>query len=518
MPESSPEEIIKGALTVSASRLRVQHEAAVQFGLAALSMRRVDDVLTRACEVAAQGMGSRFAKVLRYLPDENVLLLEAGVGWQADEIGQTRLSVDDASPAGYAYVSGAPVLSNHLGLEHRFRTPALLTRHGVKRAINVPIRSTAQAYGVLEADSDDGEDFVETDIVFLEAVANVIALARERIAVSQEEVRGESFSTSVLNASTDCILVMNTEGEIQFINDFGLAQLEAGDGEQIRGRTWMALCEKDEAGKVARAISAAANGASSRFETTWLSEKGLPRWWDTSVAPMHEGEQAIRQVVAVCRDITDRHDHETALANLLHEQETQLSSSELMMKEVHHRVRNSLQLVQTLLSLQGTLAGDGTVKSQLQTAASRVMTVGLVHQRLYRDNGAQETDARIYLQELIGDLRNAAGERPLIFKAPSIVLPAKRLAPLGLVTSELIMNALKYGRGAVTVSLMPLEADSLCLRVEDEGPGFPDDFPAAKGTGLGMRLVKTYSGAGADAVRIDRSVGHARIDVTFRSA
>jgi len=517
MSESSPDEIVRGSLIITAARLRQQHEAAVQFGLAALRMHRVEDVLNEACRVATKGMGSRFAKVLRYLPDENALLLEAGIGWDADEIGTVKLSADDASPAGFSYLSGKPVLSNHLGEEHRFRTPELLARHGVKRAINVPIRSTADAYGVLEADSDNGEAFIETDIVFLEAVANVIALARERIAVDDEDERGQIFSTSVLNASTDCILVMNPAGRIHFVNDYGLSQLEADRSEEIMGRDWVDLCEDGEADKVAKAIRAAAAGESSRFETFWLSEKGQPRWWDASVAPMRDLSGAILHVVAVCRDITERHATEAALAALLAEQENVLSSTELMMKEVHHRVRNSLQLVQTLLSLQGSLSGDVSIKSQLQTAASRVMTVGLVHQRLYQDNGVQETDARAYLQELIGDLRGTAGDRTLTFKAPSIVLPAKRLAPLGLVTSELVMNALKYGKGTVTVSLTPDDA-GLRLRVEDEGPGFPDDFPAPKGTGLGMRLVTTYSGVGADAVAVDRSVPHARIDVRFRSA
>ena len=515
MSESSPDEIVRGALTISAARLRRQHEAAVQFGLAALRMTRVDDVLREACLVASRGMDSRFAKVLRYLPEENALLLEAGIGWDLAEIGTTKLSADDASPAGYAYASGKPVLSNHLGEEHRFRTPALLARHGVKRAINVPIRSTADAYGVLEADSDDGADFIETDIVFLEAVANVIALARERIAVATESARDEIFSTSVLNASTDCIIVMSTEGVIEFVNDFGLGELESDSGPRIKGRNWADVCAAAQADKIASAVAQAAVGESSRFEATWLNTHDQPRWWDVSVAPMRDVRETIRHVVAVCRDITERHDNEMALALLLSEQESQLSSNELMMKEVHHRVRNSLQLVQTLLSLQGSLAGDATVKSHLQTASSRVMTVGLVHQRLYQDSGIQETDARTYLQELIGDLQGTAGDRVLEFKAPSIVLPAKRLAPLGLVTSELVTNSLKYGRGKVTVTLAASAGD-LILSVEDEGGGFPDDFPTPKGTGLGMRLVTTYSGVGPNAVSIDRSVPHAKIDVRFR--
>jgi two-component sensor histidine kinase len=86
---------------------------------------------------------------------------------------------------------------------------------------------------------------------------------------------------------------------------------------------------------------------------------------------------------------------------------------------------------------------------------------------------------------------------------------------LGLVTAELITNALKYGRGKVSVELERVD-DAVRLTVEDEGEGFPEDFPKPRGTGLGMRLVRTYAGRGSDSVAVDRSVSFSRITVTFK--
>jgi two-component sensor histidine kinase len=184
-------------------------------------------------------------------------------------------------------------------------------------------------------------------------------------------------------------------------------------------------------------------------------------------------------------------------------QETQLGNSALMMKEVHHRVRNSLQLVQTLLALQANLAGDKSVATHLQAAATRVRTVGSVHHRLYQDDGAEATDATSYLRGLTADLAELAAGREVSLEGKSIVLPAARLAPLGLVTAELVTNALKYGRGTVRVTLERSD-DAVLLTVEDEGDGFPIDFPKPQGTGLGMRLVTTYAGKGAGAVTVDQ--------------
>ena len=177
-----PEETIRSAVERSVGRLRLQHEIAVQFATSVLRVHSANALLDEACKAVSAGLRSRFAKVLRYQPESETFVLEAGVGWDPADIGTTELGADDASPAGHAFASGRPVLSNHLGTEHRFRTPDLLARHGIKRAINVPIRGIPETFGVLEADSSDDEDFTETDIVFLEAIANVISMSRERLA------------------------------------------------------------------------------------------------------------------------------------------------------------------------------------------------------------------------------------------------------------------------------------------------------------------------------------------------
>ncbi|MGI4813493.1 MAG: sensor histidine kinase [Janthinobacterium lividum] len=518
MNQSSPDEVVKSVLQVSSARLKRQHELAVEFALSALRIRDIDRVIDDACRIVSEGVRARFVKVLRYSPDTQQLILQAGRGWNPEEIGRLALSADDASPAGYAYASSRPVISNHLGDEHRFRTPEFLARHGIKRAINVPIRGIPEAYGVLEADSPDDEDFTETDIVFLEAIANVISMTRERIGAELDEYRNELFSESVLNASTDCIKVMSITGKIEFMNEHGLQQMRIEDfAGSIQGHGWDTFWPREEAPKVRESIERALAGESMRFEGQCPTLKGEPMWWDVSVAPIRGASGSIERIVAVSRDITERHANEEKLEALVRMQETKLDSSELMMKEVHHRVRNSLQLVQTLLALQGNLSGDKAVANHLQAAAMRVTTVASVHQRLYEDSGAEATNASVYLTGLIADLRVLSVDREIVFHAPSIVVPAGRLAPLGLVTAELVTNALKYGKGKISVALAR-HGDDLQLTVDDEGRGFPDTFPKPQGTGLGMRLVQTYAGRGPKSVTVDRSVPFSRIQVVFKSS
>ena len=93
-------------------------------------------------------MQAQFAKVLEYQPEEERLMVRAGVGWKENTIDVVSLGADVGSPAGYAYRTGESVISNHLEAETRFRTPHLLTDHGVRRAINVLIEK-ARGQGLL---------------------------------------------------------------------------------------------------------------------------------------------------------------------------------------------------------------------------------------------------------------------------------------------------------------------------------------------------------------------------------
>ncbi|MGI4861292.1 MAG: sensor histidine kinase [Janthinobacterium lividum] len=516
MENLSVDEIARSVAGLSRTRLRRQHVLAAKFGYFALGDANFADILREAARVAADGVGSRFAKVLRYMPQTDEFLLVAGMGWTSDDIGTLSMGADDASPAGFAYSSGKPVISNHLGNEHRFRTPAILAKYGIERAINVPIRSSMNAYGVLEADSDDAADFTETDIIFLEAVANVIAMALDRDLAHSETRDAELFSSSVLNASHDCIKVMSAQGRLEFMNDNGLCHMQIDDFSQFDGQPWASLWPESAQAEIGKALAEAAAGRPFRFEAYCPTVKGEARWWDISVSPIFSASEQVERIVSVSRDITERHAQEVELSRLLAVREDELRASELMMKEVHHRVRNSLQLVQTLLGLQANLSADESVKGELKVAARRVLSVASVHERLYREDGVAATDAATYLASLLDDLQTGYEDRPVTLRAATLVLPAARLAPLGLITCELITNSMKYGKGRITVDLERIDG-MVKLTVADEGSGFPDDFPKPQGTGLGMRLVKTYAGFGDGSIAVDRSVPFSRLVVTFKA-
>jgi GAF domain-containing protein len=116
------------------------------------------ELLDQATHCVAEGLEAEFAKILKYLPEENRFLVCAGVGWGPGVVGSATAGADTASPAGYALKTGKAVISNHLGIEERFRTPELLMQYGIRRAMNVILAGDGTPFGLLEVDSrSEGE-------------------------------------------------------------------------------------------------------------------------------------------------------------------------------------------------------------------------------------------------------------------------------------------------------------------------------------------------------------------------
>lgn len=159
-----------------------QQSLMARFGEVALRERDRQALLDAACEVCAEGLETPLSKVLIHSERRDRLVLVAGVGWGGPVDGRVSFDIELDSPAGYAFQTGKPLISNHLEVEERFRTPKLLADHGVRRAINVLIRPEidGEPWGVLEVDSPDEGQFDARDALFLDAFAAVVGAAIAR--------------------------------------------------------------------------------------------------------------------------------------------------------------------------------------------------------------------------------------------------------------------------------------------------------------------------------------------------
>ena len=459
----------------SLSRRVHQQEMIAAFGCFALRGAPLQEVLDEACRVVAVGLEVRFTKVLEWEPATGDFLMRAGVGWRPGVVGHARLGGRLESPAGYAFHTGEPQISNDLSREDRFRTPALLMEHGIRSAINVLVSDGTSRFGVLEADSlAENEKFDHHDLAFLQSLANVVAasvVARRREDALRDR---EGFITSVLAASPDAISVLDDGGALLSINEAGLRRLEIEDADTVRGRPWSALWPPEIVGKAEAAVAAARAGRTANFEAPCPTAKGKERWWNVYVAPLLDGSGArTGRTVAISRDITPRVSATQAKDALLQEKD-------LLMQEIHHRVKNSLQLVQSLLRMHGRATEEETVRRHLAESAARVRTIAAIHDRLYRTTVTpnQRVEVGPYLSGLIEDLRDGmladTGERLIHLEADTASWAVSDVPTLGLVLTELVTNAVKYGRGSVHVRFRAAGPEGAAeLVVEDEGPACP---------------------------------------------
>ncbi len=179
--EESPSGTAEPELSIEALQLRVrQQELLADYGVLALRGTPFPQLLDEAARVVAEGLKAEFAKVLKYMPEEKRFLVCAGVGWEPGVVGTATIGADTESPAGYALRTGKAVISNHLDTEERFRTPELLLHYGIRRAMNVILEGDGSPFGVLEVDSRSEGEFRQSDIVFLQGVANILGMAIER--------------------------------------------------------------------------------------------------------------------------------------------------------------------------------------------------------------------------------------------------------------------------------------------------------------------------------------------------
>ncbi|WP_347091865.1 histidine kinase dimerization/phosphoacceptor domain -containing protein [Sphingomonas parapaucimobilis] len=184
----------------------------------------------------------------------------------------------------------------------------------------------------------------------------------------------------------------------------------------------------------------------------------------------------------------------TALQRTLDDKEALLVQKDVLMKEVDHRVQNSLQLVSSFLSLQAKAADDLRVREQLVEAQARLSAVALVHRRLYRDDQIQTVDLARYLEDLVGDMKQSLGRdwaAMMRLDLAPVLMPTDRAINLGLVTTELIINATKYAYGGavgpVTITLEQY-GNRLRLIIADQGRGKGEEDPG-QARGFGSRMM-----------------------------
>ncbi|MES2112673.1 MAG: sensor histidine kinase [Bacteroidota bacterium] len=189
------------------------------------------------------------------------------------------------------------------------------------------------------------------------------------------------------------------------------------------------------------------------------------------------------------------------LQNLVADKDKLLGEKDWLLKEVHHRVKNNLQIVMSLLSTQSAYLKNDAALAAIRESRNRVQAISLIHQRLYKASNVASIDMPVYINELIIYLQDCFDTAGRKIRFDQLVEPIQmdlsQAIPAGLILNEAITNAIKYaftGRGGeIIIALQLLGSDTALLTIGDDGMGLPGDFEIKNVSSLGMEMMKALA-------------------------
>jgi two-component system, sensor histidine kinase PdtaS len=178
-----------------------------------------------------------------------------------------------------------------------------------------------------------------------------------------------------------------------------------------------------------------------------------------------------------------------------------VTEKEWLLKEIHHRVKNNLHIVMSLLNTQSAYLKDEAALQAIQDSQHRVHSMSLIHQKLYQTDNVSAIDMPVYIAELVNYLKESFQGKQYIHFAldvDKIELDVSQAVPIGLILNEAITNAIKYafpeGRnGHISINMKQKKDNKIVLTIQDDGVGLPDDFDITQTHSLGMSLMQGLS-------------------------
>ncbi|HEY8207664.1 MAG TPA: histidine kinase dimerization/phosphoacceptor domain -containing protein [Myxococcaceae bacterium] len=247
-------------------------------------------------------------------------------------------------------------------------------------------------------------------------------------------------------------------------------------------------------------------------EYRWVLDTGAPRF---SLRGEFEG------FIGSCIDITDLREAQEHARRLNAELEGRLREREVLLREVHHRVKNNLQLISSLINLQMGASGDPAALAE--EGRIRIRSMALVHEKLYESRSLEFVDFSSYVRDLVRMVEAAIGRPGQVevrVEADPVSLGVDQAIPCGLLLNELLTNALKHAfpggrRGRVDVKVSRLGDRSAMVEVCDDGVGLPASLDLKAPATLGLAMVQKLSQQLRAELSVDRGPG-ARIRFAFR--
>ena len=343
------------------------------------------------------------------------------------------------------------------------------------------------------------------------AMRDITERIRSEKAVQASEAR---YRQLVENANEAIVVVQ--DGLLKFVNRTAIEMTGYSEAELI-SRPFSEFIHPDDRKMVMdhHRRRLAGETAQPRYDARLLIRDGSVRWFEIGAVSLDwEGRPAN---LAFLTDVTDRRKAEESIL-------TSLREKEVMLREIHHRVKNNMQVISSLFNLQAGKTVNPECREILKEGQTRLRAMSLVHEKLYQSHDLSKIDLAVYVQSLASHLFNVYLTDPnqvrLEMNFEEVPLDINSAVPCGLILNELISNSLKHAfpesrKGMIRIGVKCGPNDTIIIRVADNGIGFPKNLDFRQSESLGLQIANLLVAQLEGTIELNRENGTI-FTVTFR--
>ncbi len=386
-------------------------------------------------------------------------------------------------------------------------------------------RKTYQAEESLLHQNGEVTFFETTKSPILDECGDIVGLVGVSRDITERKKTEEALEESeeryrdLVEKAGIAILIDDREGNFKYVNE-RYAELFGYSEEELESQSIHTVVHTDDVDIVLQYHNKRIQGkkAPSRYEFKGVKKDGTPIYLEVDAKAIKKGKEVVGTRCYIW-DITDRKMAEERL-------KASLLEKEVLLREIHHRVKNNLQIISSLLNLQSRHIQDEPSLDMFQESRHRVRSMALVHEKLYRSKDMARIDFCEYLKSLASHLfmsygvNSAAVELDVDVK--DVYLDINTSIPCGLIVNELVSNSLKHAfsgreKGKIRIVLQPENKDKFKLVVSDDGVGLPRSLDVLNTESLGLQLVTMLVEQLQGTLSIERNHGTS-FEIVFQGA
>lgn len=335
-----------------------------------------------------------------------------------------------------------------------------------------------------------------------------------QVEAEHRHLRELGFSDALINSFPGIMSVIDKNGYPLRWNKNFEERTGYSDAE-IREMHCLDFFKSSDCEKISNKLREVLESGQFTMETDLMTKSGaLVPYYIKAKRFKREGETF---VVAMGLDMSKQRNDEAQILDALHEKE-------LMLKEIHHRIKNNLAIISGLLELESFKTENIEVQRVLNDAQLRIHTIGLIHEKLYQNETLSQIDIDRYIKELAHSIDRTMnpGEKDIILQihADNIKMGITQAIPCALIINELLVNAYKYAfkgneSGTISIDIHKKSDDFVSLSVADDGVGLPEQVHPGSTDSLGMSLIHSLGQQLSAITKIERN-GGTRFTLNFR--